>query len=274
MVLDHLQNISIYAKINEHILKVNEYKERKKARRWNMNIDEWIKLSGVITAFIQIIVWPLTIFGIFLYLRDPLKNFLNKAGELTLKAGPLETTIKSQVVEATAALAAATTQKQDTGLLPLLEETPREVAEFVSQIVTLEAAEKLNGASILWVDDEPSNNTYERNALEALGVRFTICIDTREAMKQVRIRQFNLVLSDMGRGEDRQAGYKLLEQLREQDIITPFIIYARGGNKAENKIEAQSRGAFTSVAGPQKLFKAVVDAIESGKQEKLLVHQG
>jgi CheY-like chemotaxis protein len=43
----------------------------------------------------------------------------------------------------------------------------------------------LAGKSILWVDDRPANNIYERQAMEALGIRFTISTSTEEALQML-----------------------------------------------------------------------------------------
>ena len=36
---------------------------------------------------------------------------------------------------------------------------------------------------ILWVDDRPENNTYERNTLEQYGLAFTLALSTEQALK-------------------------------------------------------------------------------------------
>lgn len=38
---------------------------------------------------------------------------------------------------------------------------------------------------ILWVDDRPDNNVYERNALESMGVEFTLALSTQQALENL-----------------------------------------------------------------------------------------
>ena len=38
---------------------------------------------------------------------------------------------------------------------------------------------------ILWVDDRPENNTYERQAFEAMGIRFTLALSTNDAFERL-----------------------------------------------------------------------------------------
>ena len=42
---------------------------------------------------------------------------------------------------------------------------------------------------ILWVDDRPDNNTYERQAFETMGLRFTLALSTDEAFERFRASQ-------------------------------------------------------------------------------------
>jgi CheY-like chemotaxis protein len=134
----------------------------------------------------------------------------------------------------------------------------KEIASLVTQTVTPQTIRMLEGTSILWVDDEPSNNAYERQALEALGIHFTISTSTEDALRELKGKPFDAIVSDMGRPPDARAGYTLLDAVQKMGIHTPFIIYAMGGNRPENKEEARKRGAYVSVAGPQKLFTVIV----------------
>jgi CheY-like chemotaxis protein len=103
---------------------------------------------------------------------------------------------------------------------------------------------------ILWVDDRPNNNVYERQAMESMGLQFTLALSTAEAMEILRTRRFAAIISDMGRKEGPTEGYVLLEALRAQDKSTPFFIYA-GSNAPEYQREAALRGAqgSTNIAG-------------------------
>jgi CheY-like chemotaxis protein len=134
----------------------------------------------------------------------------------------------------------------------------KEIASLVNQAVTPQTIRMLQGTSILWVDDMPSNNTFERQALEALGVHFTICTSTEDALKELKGKAFDAIISDMGRPPDARAGYTLLEAIQKIGIHTPFIIYSKGANKPENQEEARKRGAYATAVGPQKLFTIII----------------
>jgi CheY-like chemotaxis protein len=113
---------------------------------------------------------------------------------------------------------------------------------------------------ILWVDDRPDNNSYERRALEAMGLTFRLALSTQEALAVLAKERFAAIISDMGRKEGAREGYVLLEAVRSKDSRTPFFIYA-GSNAPEHKREAAQRGAQGSTNQPQELFDMVVEAL-------------
>lgn len=141
-------------------------------------------------------------------------------------------------------------------------EKTREVAGKIDQLVTPKASHQLSQAHVLWVDDNPRNNTYQQAALEELGIRFTISTSTEDALKKVQSEKYDAIISDMGRPPDQRAGYTLLEKLHEMNIKTPFIIYVAGGSSRRNVVEALNRGAFGTTNNSQELFELVVNAIK------------
>jgi CheY-like chemotaxis protein len=113
---------------------------------------------------------------------------------------------------------------------------------------------------ILWVDDRPENNTFERQAFEALGVNFTLALTTDQALDLTKTNRFAAVISDMGRKEGPREGYKLLGELRNKGNETPFFVYA-GSNSPEHRKEAAKLGAQGSTNDPQELIQMVTATI-------------
>lgn len=116
---------------------------------------------------------------------------------------------------------------------------------------------------VLWVDDRPENNIYERKAFEALGLSFSLALSTNEALEILQRNRFVAIISDMGRHEGPREGYVLLEKIRNQGNKTPFFIYA-GSNLPKHKQEAAERGAQGSTNNPQELFELVTKTLISG----------
>lgn len=110
--------------------------------------------------------------------------------------------------------------------------------------------------TILWVDDRPKNNTYEREAFSALGFKFELALTTNEALQKLKSDTYTAIISDMGRVEGEREGYVLLEKVRQTDKATPYFIYA-GSNSAEHKKEAEQRGAQGTTNDPKELIDLV-----------------
>jgi CheY-like chemotaxis protein len=120
---------------------------------------------------------------------------------------------------------------------------------------------RLFGKSVLWVDDQPANNTAEVQTLESLGLFVEQVTSTQEAL--AKLATFDLVISDMGRPEDDRAGYKLLAEVREQGSNVPFVIYS-SSSKPEHRREARAKGATAATNDPRELFAIVIDTLSSG----------
>lgn len=113
---------------------------------------------------------------------------------------------------------------------------------------------------ILWVDDRPDNNTYERQAFEALGLRFTLALSTNEAFERLSRSKFAAIISDMGRREGPREGYVLLDRLRQMGDQTPLFFYA-ASNAPEHKRETREHGGQGCTNNAQELFEMVTRAV-------------
>lgn len=105
---------------------------------------------------------------------------------------------------------------------------------------------------LLWVDDHPENNRNEKHILEGtMNVNVEICLSTNEALDKFEKTRYDLIISDMGRGIDRQAGLDLLTKLRiseeeKSQGYTPFIIYSSRPASAEVESKIGRLGAITT----------------------------
>lgn len=214
---------------------------------------------------LRVVVWPFVVLFLVVRFRASLVDFLSSLGELTFKAAGIEATAKRQQVEAAAALGAALARRPaDAGTPSASLEDAKSVASIVAEAAKPGATRRLRDTAVLWVDDRPDNNRFERQALEALGVRFVLSTSTDDALQKLSARTYDVIISDMGRPPDPRAGYTLLDSLRKRGDQTPFIIYA-GSNAPEHKGEAQRHGALGSTNRADELFELVLSAIlESG----------
>jgi CheY-like chemotaxis protein len=96
---------------------------------------------------------------------------------------------------------------------------------------------------VLWVDDEPDNNTFERQALEALGMRVNFVPTTSAALEMIKGNEYDVVISDMARPEGKRAGYDLLAKIKMLRPNVPFVHYS-SSNTPEQESELAVLGGF------------------------------
>jgi CheY-like chemotaxis protein len=132
------------------------------------------------------------------------------------------------------------------------------------------AATRIGGGSesplVLWVDDNPQNNIYERRAFEAVGVRFALSETTEDALNILLRQSFSAVISDMGRREGPREGYALLDRMRSRGDQTPLFFYA-SSNAPEHKKETEEHGGQGCTNDGEELF-AMVTKVIFGQQHR------
>ena len=207
-----------------------------------------------------VLVWPAVLLFILIRFNPALREFFANLSEFSFKGAGFEASAKRKS-EAAAALAAAAVSRPEDGASPTATaQKARAAVETVAEAATPRALRRAAKSTILWVDDRPSNNEYERQSLEALGVNLVLSTSTEDALENVRQQSFDAIISDMGRPPDPQAGYTLLDQLRAAGNQTPFIIYA-SSRTPEHRAEARRRGAFDCTNRPDELFEFVLSAL-------------
>lgn len=214
-------------------------------------------ISQYITPLIYFMVlFPVLVFFGFLWLVANHHNKLYGPSDFKNE----DNFMKSQMASVASLAAATAKQPGHEGGLP--ESQLREIVDIVSNASRKQKTEKWKN-QVLWVDDRPDNNIYERQAFQAQGIEFSLALSTNEALEILRVNKFAAIISDMGRKEGSQEGYVLLDKLRALGDKTPFIIYA-GSNLPEHKKLARERGAVGSTNRADELFKLVMGAMSNG----------
>ncbi len=155
------------------------------------------------------------------------------------------------------AIALSNATQKSTGQLAKPEDISRAADSVVDAVKRYSYSKgKSIPKQILWVDDRPDNNVYERDAFESVGYNFVLALSTDAALNILKKQSFVAIISDMGRKEGPREGYVLLDAIRNQGNETPFFIYA-GSNAPEHKAEAARHGAQGSTNNPQELFDLV-----------------
>ncbi|TLM78108.1 winged helix-turn-helix domain-containing protein [Microbulbifer harenosus] len=110
---------------------------------------------------------------------------------------------------------------------------------------------------ILWVDDNPGNNLAERHDFEARGIAVYIVTNTEDALTLLSMYRYQAVISDMGRGDEPLAGFKLMERMRARRDETPYFLYTIMPSDTQRQL-VQQRGGNGVAVTSDELFSLVL----------------
>lgn len=119
---------------------------------------------------------------------------------------------------------------------------------------------------ILWVDDKPSINVfYAKQTLEHNNCTFDFVFSTNQALLCLKEnRQYDLIISDLKRRNNRRAGIDLIERLNKSNIKTPVIIFAgeKGIKLFKEKMLSLGITNIISAKEPESLIETVKKIIK------------
>src|SRR5258708_10745345 len=210
--------------------------------------------AGERTPLIYFLIgFPILVLAVFTWLVINHSTKLFGPGDYRNEAYYFE--LHKMQLSAVASLAVAASKR------PSSETDPAQLVEVVRSATRSTPTSKDDWRDhILWVDDRPENNIYERRAFEAIGLRFTLAQSTHEALKQLACQQFPPITSDMGRREGPREGCVLLDALRKQGNEIPLFFYA-SSNAPEHKRETAEHGGQGCTNNAQELFQMVTRAV-------------
>jgi CheY-like chemotaxis protein len=213
------------------------------SRLGHIMVDNLVKIIEALAKLLAAFAWPAV--GAYLIWRftPTLNDFLSNMSEGTVKAFGVEASAKRKASEAIAKADLAAEASSNDAQEPMNTDRPsaqstRRLAELLTDAIP---RQELQGKRVLWVDDRPEGNRYEMLALREYGVHLTIARSTDDALDGLTDSDFDLIISDMKRGDDEEAGYDLLGKLLTRSIHVPFIFYTR--SKLDENV-ARERGAF------------------------------
>ena len=168
--------------------------------------------------------------------------------------GPVVKSVKSQTSTGAAVMVALLVILSAAGGIWALARSHRPVPIGRTPPVTHDAPDAL--ATILWVDDHPSNNRPEIAIFRQHRIAVHLAESTADALKLIAMNRYALLISDLGRGEDRLAGLKMIAAMKERRMTVPVIIYTirpadRAGQEAQRRMVAAA-GAVDLAVTPQE----------------------
>lgn len=116
-------------------------------------------------------------------------------------------------------------------------------------------------SKILWVDDIPENNENEQRMFLQLNVEIDEATHTEQALEMLNKNKYDLIISDMARGDDKTAGLTLLTKLKKKKNMPPLILYV-GIINPDLGVPGY---AFGITNRPDELLHLALDALERKK---------
>lgn len=115
---------------------------------------------------------------------------------------------------------------------------------------------------ILWVDDYPINNESVVNLFENKNIRFDIALTTKQGLELYKSELYDLIITDMGRGDESDAGLSLLKELRLLHCQIPIIVYASRRAIDRYGDESLRLGAYIVTNGIGNIISVISDILE------------
>ncbi|MFH8406886.1 P-loop NTPase fold protein [Streptomyces sp. NPDC018019] len=115
----------------------------------------------------------------------------------------------------------------------------------------------LAGRTILWVDDNPDNNAALAAWFRREGAEVEIAVDSRSADAAIAARTPCLIISDISRGSDNQAGFTHVAALRRERRYTGPVVFYAGRVTPTREDTARELGALGVAADGTHLERLV-----------------
>ena len=208
---------------------------------------------------ISTLLWPLLVFFVVVKFSPAVRKIIESARsrKFTLKVGGQELTMEEASQQQQSLIADLQTQVSE------LQQTVAKILESQPHLEEAEKEEHLvesipQAHKILWVDDNPKNNSYFLQILSEAGIGVDLAFSTEEGLRKIRSRKYRVVISDMGRQENGKynpvAGLDLLKQIRARDKGIPFVLYCSRRKADEFKGEAEQLGATAVLSSPTAMM--------------------
>ncbi len=86
----------------------------------------------------------------------------------------------------------------------------------------------LQDSNILWVDDVPKQNVNEMRMFQQLKVEIDTAEDTDSALPMLMTNHYDIVFSDIARGDNKTAGLEMLTRIQNAVPNHPPVIFYVG----------------------------------------------
>lgn len=136
----------------------------------------------------------------------------------------------------------------------LVDEIPRDKSKVRKS--------KVRSNRILWVDDYPGNNESVISLFEDKNVQFDIALTTKQGLELYKRELYDMIITDMGRGDESDAGLSLLKELKFLHCQIPVIVYASRRAIARYGEESVRLGAYAVTNEIGNIISVISDVLD------------
>lgn len=119
---------------------------------------------------------------------------------------------------------------------------------------------------ILWVDDNPTNNSALIEMFEENGIFITTTTNNEETIRFLKSQnvnnRVNLIITDIERFGDKESGIELLKILKSNHYHIPTIVFTSPFTDDKILAAAKQLGAKLTTSSPKDLIQFVNDLHE------------
>lgn len=209
------------------------------------------------------LLWPLLALFVVIRFAPAVAGIIDSAKRrgFTLRVGGQELSMQEVSDQQTSLI--ADLQKQVAALMATIGVEPDRAAVSGEDETLAEdqlpPPAGLGPSRVLWVDDEPKNNSVLVESLNNAGVQVDIASSTGEAMGKLRHRDYRLVVTDIGRHEgtryNESAGIELVEAVRTARPAMPVAVYTTVNGVRYRGEEARQLGASLVTSSATELIR-------------------
>jgi len=129
-------------------------------------------------------------------------------------------------------------------------------------------AETIKYFWVLWVDDLPGNNKdFQEKTSKEFPIRFVNATSTTLALETLQKQTFDIIISDVSRFGDKEAGMKMMPRFKEAGISVPVYFFTHPKYVEQHQETLRGLGAVAVVTGFGELAPLLVEAMR-GKEEE------
>ncbi|HCS92434.1 MAG: response regulator [Thiohalocapsa sp. PB-PSB1] len=202
-------------------------------------------LAALISAFASLL-WPVILAAVLYVLRPAVLELVSTAKnrKFSIKVGGQELTMDEANEQQQRLIADLQAQVIDlrNRISPELPDT-----ENRSENVRATIAATPGEHEVLWVDDNPKNNSYLIEQLLQGGIKVRTVLSTSDGARMLKDGRYAMIVSDMGRNEvggfNPHAGLDFLKLVRGADKDVPFVLFTNSRSYQEYRDTALSLGA-------------------------------